>query len=121
MNAVRAALCLAALLIATAGQDGRWEVKLDPMPANAQPQTMTIAGSEQKDLQDVLIGEVWMCSGQSNMGYTLGRDLNGDLEAAASHLPNLRLVKVPQVGTQELKSDFTGEWKLCTPQTAAPL
>ena len=54
----------------------------------------------------MLVGEVWMCSGQSNMGFTLNQDWNGDLEAAASDLPNLRLIKVPQVGTQELQNDF---------------
>src|SRR5438046_10605161 len=54
-----------------AGADGKWAVKLDPMPANATPQTLTISGTEKKEVQDVLIGEVWMCSGQSNMGFTL--------------------------------------------------
>src|SRR3974390_907806 len=48
-----------------AGADGKWMVKLDPMPANDKPQTLTITGTEKKEIQDVLIGEVWMCSGQS--------------------------------------------------------
>ena len=96
---------------AEAGSDGKWTVKLDPMPANAQPQVLTIEGTNKKELQDVLIGEVWMCSGQSNMGFTLGGDWNGDIEAAASKLDTLRLIKVPQVGTQELKQDFVGSWK----------
>ncbi len=99
---------------ADAGADGRWIVKLDPMPANAQSQKMAINGSTKREIQDVLIGEVWMCSGQSNMGFTLNGDWNGDLEAAASKLPNLRLIKVPQVGTQEMKTDFNGTWKDAT-------
>ncbi len=103
---------------AEAGADGLWTVKLDPMPANAQPQKMLISGSTKCEVQDVLIGEVWMCSGQSNMGFTLSGDWNGDLEAAASKLPNLRLIKVPQVGTQELKSDFNGTWKDATDANA---
>jgi sialate O-acetylesterase len=94
-----------------AGADGKWTVKLDPVPANAQPQKITIAGTQTKELNDVLVGEVWMCSGQSNMGFTLGADWNGDLEAAASKLPNLRLIKVPNVGTQDLQNDFKGEWR----------
>ena len=57
------------------------------MPANAQPQTITIEGTDTKEIQDILVGEVWMCSGQSNMGFTLNQDWNGDLEAAASKLP----------------------------------
>src|SRR5260221_11865290 len=59
-----------------------------------------------------------MCSGQSNMGFKLSSDWNGDLEAAASNLPNLRLISVPQVGTQELKNDFKRSWKASTPETA---
>ncbi len=103
---------------ATAGADGKWTVKLSPLPANATPQTLTISGSTKRDLQDVLIGEVWMCSGQSNMGFKLAGDWNGDLEAAASKLPNLRLISVPQVGTQELQNDFKGAWKASTPESA---
>jgi len=87
---------------AQAGTDGKWAVKLDPVPANDQPQVLTISGTVKKEIQDVLVGEVWMCSGQSNMGFTLAGDWNGDIDAAASRLPNLRLIKVPQVGTQEL-------------------
>jgi sialate O-acetylesterase len=105
---------------AEAGADGRWTVKLDPLTANDQPQTITIEGSSKKELQDVLIGEVWMCSGQSNMGFTLNGDWNGDLEAAASKLPKLRLIKVPNVGTQELQNDFKGDWKESNAANAAP-
>ena len=93
---------------ADAGKDGKWTVKLDPVPANAKAQTLSITGSSKKEVQDVLVGEVWMCSGQSNMGFTLNSDWNGDIEAAASKLPNLRLVTVPLVGTQELQNDFKG-------------
>ncbi|MEI7733728.1 MAG: sialate O-acetylesterase [Verrucomicrobiota bacterium] len=103
---------------AQAGQDGKWTVKLDPISANATPQTLTITGSEKKVIEDVLVGEVWMCSGQSNMGFTLGGDWNGDIEAAASNLPQLRLIKVPQVGTQELQKDFKGQWKASTAESA---
>ena len=102
----------------TAGTDGKWTVKLAAAAANATPQTLSIAGSSSRELQDILIGEVWMCSGQSNMGFQLNGDWNGDLEAAASQLPNLRLIKVPQVGTQELKTDFKGQWRASTPETA---
>src|SRR3974390_3533295 len=104
------------LKTAQAGADGKWVVKLDPLPANDQPQVLTISGTDKKEIQDVLVGEVWMCSGQSNMGFTLGGDWNGDIDAAASRLPNLRLIKVPQVGTQEPQNDFKGAWH---PSTAA--
>jgi sialate O-acetylesterase len=103
---------------ATADASGKWQVKLGPVAANAQPQTLTINGSSRRAIQDVLVGEVWMCSGQSNMGWTLGQTYTGDLEGAASKLPNLRLITVPRIGTQDLKSDFKGQWEAATPQTA---
>jgi sialate O-acetylesterase len=105
---------------AEAGADGKWTVKLDPLQVNAQPQAMTIEGSTKAELHDVLVGEVWMCSGQSNMGFTLQQDWNGDLEAAASKLPNLRLIKVPNVGTQEPQKDFVGKWAASSADSAKP-
>src|SRR5258708_27128918 len=60
-----------------------------------------------------------MCSGQSNMGFTLSGDWNGYFEAAASKLPHLRLIKVPQVGTQELQNDFKGQWKASSANSAS--
>ena len=101
-----------------AGSDGKWTVKLAPLPANATPQTLTIVGSSKREIRDVLIGEVWMCSGQSNMGFKLTDDWNGDLEAAASKMPNLRLIKVPNLGTQEMQNDFKGQWQVAQPETS---
>ena len=103
---------------AEADAEGKWTVSLDAVPANEQPQALVVEGSSKRELSDVLVGEVWICSGQSNMGFTLKGDTNGDLEAAASTLPNLRLITVPNVGTQELKTDFRGEWKSSTPESA---
>ena len=103
---------------AKAGPDGRWEVRLAALPASATGQVLVIAGTSRREIREVLIGEVWMCSGQSNMGFTLGSDWNGDLESAASRLPLVRLIKVPLLGTQELKADFRGEWRESTPETS---
>ena len=102
----------------TAGDDGKWTVKLPPQEANDAPQTLTITGSSKREIQDVLIGEVWMCSGQSNMGFQVREDWNGDLESAAATLPNLRLIKVPPVGSQEFQKDFRGGWQSSTPRAA---
>lgn len=93
---------------AKAGDDGKWTVQLDPLPASSEPAIMTITGSTTRALQDVLVGEVWMCSGQSNMGFSVGGDWKAEVESLASNHPNLRLISVPQVGTQELKKDFRG-------------
>jgi sialate O-acetylesterase len=104
---------------ASAGPDGKWNILLSPSLANSTPQILSVNGTSSIDIQDVLVGEVWMCSGQSNMGFTLARDYNGDLESAASHLNNLRLIKVPQFGTQELQTNFKGNWKTATPESSA--
>ncbi|HEV7402855.1 MAG TPA: sialate O-acetylesterase [Chthoniobacteraceae bacterium] len=104
---------------AEAGADGKWTVSLDAGPANDKPATISIQGTTKVELNDVLVGEVWICSGQSNMGFTLKGDWNGDIEAAASKLPNLRLITVPNLGTQEPQNDFKGEWKASDPDTAS--
>ncbi|WP_414662349.1 sialate O-acetylesterase [Horticoccus sp. 23ND18S-11] len=103
---------------ATAGSDGRWTVKLQAVAATAKPQTITINASSKREIQDVLVGEVWMCSGQSNMQWSLGQTYTGDLEGAGANRPTLRIVSVPQVGTQELKTDFKGQWEVANPENA---
>lgn len=104
---------------AAAGEDGAWSLLLDAAPANAEPQVMRIEGSGQLEIRDILIGEVWLCSGQSNMQWPLDKDWTGDLNILAADLPGLRLISVPKVGTQELQDDFDGAWSLSTPETAA--
>ncbi len=102
---------------AEADNDGRWEVKLDSMSANAAPRTMTIKGTTERVLKDILIGEVWMCSGQSNMRFNLKDDWKGDLESMTGSIPGMRFIHVPEVGTQDLQTDFKGKWDLCTPES----
>jgi sialate O-acetylesterase len=102
-----------------ADADGKWIVKLDPLPANDTPQVLTIKGTETRQIDDVLIGEVWICSGQSNMRFNLARDWNGDLEAAASTFPNMRLMRVGFRGSQKPLIHGDGKWKSATPETAA--
>ena len=101
----------------TADGEGKWSVKLDPVPANAKPQQLSVAGSSVRVIQDVLVGEVWLCSGQSNMGFTVNRAHDADLEMLTSKYPRIRLISVPQVGTQEIQDDFVGQWEACTPET----
>ncbi len=103
---------------AKAGTDGKWMVKLRPVPANATPQKIAIAGTSKRELSDVLVGEVWMCSGQSNMQWSMSQTYTGDIEGAASNHPNIRLISVPQVGVQELKNDFQGKWEAANAETA---
>ena len=99
----------------TAEEDGKWTVTLDPRPANSTPVTITVAGSSTIEIRDVLVGEVWICSGQSNMGWSMNRSSNGDLDSLASDNSQLRLITVPRVGTQELQNDFEGAWSISSP------
>src|SRR5262249_5749537 len=87
-----------------------------PMPAGG-PHSMSIKGKNAIALDDVLVGEVWLCSGQSNMQWPLSVSNDADLEVASARYPNIRLITVPQVGTQEPQKDFRGRWQACGPNT----
>lgn len=99
------------------GDDGRFDVSLPALPAGG-PHKMTISSDgESVEYEDVLIGEVWVCSGQSNMQWAVQQSDDADLEALAANFPNLRLISVPQVGTQEPQTTFDGQWEASTPET----
>src|SRR5262249_31401342 len=66
----------------------------------------------------VLVGEVWLCSGQSNMQWDVVSANDSDLESLTADYPKIRLISVPQRGTQEPQDDFNGAWEVCTPDTA---
>ncbi len=102
--------------VTTADADGRFELDLKPVEAGG-PYTLTIKADETKTFTDVLVGEVWLCSGQSNMQWSVRSANDPDLESLTAKYPNLRLITVPQVGTQEPQYDFNGQWTPCTPQT----
>jgi len=106
-------------LSTTAGVDGRWSVKLAALPANATSQTLAIIGSTRREIQDVLIGEVWLCSGQSNMQMGIGQAQDGAKEIAAANFPNIRLLMVPNSCKPEPQLDQSGTWKVCTPENVA--
>ncbi len=98
-------------------KNGYWKVTLNPMKASTAPKTMTIQGSSILKYENILIGEVWVCSGQSNMGWSVGQSDDKDLESMSAKFPNLRLISVPQVGTQEPQNDFNGKWEASTPES----
>ena len=101
----------------SADSKGKWTVKINPGAANANPQTLTIKGSETKELKNILVGEVWICSGQSNMQFSVNSSTDADLEMATAKFPKIHLITVPNVGTQEPQDDFKGSWAECSPQT----
>jgi sialate O-acetylesterase len=103
---------------AQADAKGKWRIKLDPLPASAIQAVMTIQGTTKRELKNILVGEVWVCSGQSNMGFNLSSVWDADLDMATAKYPQIRLISVPQVGIQELQDDFKGQWEECSPTTA---
>jgi len=109
---------------ATAGQDGKWQVELPAMDADNKPHNLTVSnGSDKVELQDVLLGEVWICSGQSNMFMPLRRAANSDEEIAAADYPSIRFFNMPEkVQSDTPQQDAQkGEWKACSPSNAAGL
>lgn len=104
---------------AVTDSSGAWKVVLDPLPTSRRPLTITIAGTETKIFRDVLVGEVWLCSGQSNMGFALSQANDAELETLAAHHPQIRMITVPHVGTQEPQTDFRGKWLVCSPESVA--
>lgn len=105
---------------AKADQSGRWQVKLDALEANSKGQALTVTGKNKVELTDVLVGEVWICSGQSNMEWRLNSSLNGKEEVAAANHPQIRLFDVPGHTTAATPQDnCLGKWQVCQPSTAA--
>src|SRR3954465_12030202 len=101
-----------------ANDKGKWRVTLEPLSLG-KPLTLIVEGKNRVKRKDILAGEVWLCSGQSNMEFALISANNGDLEVAAADHPNIRLVRVKEPGSQTPVEDFKGEWKVCSPRTAA--
>ena len=101
-----------------ADKKGNWKVTLEPMKASSEPKVLVIKGSGELKYENVLIGEVWVCSGQSNMGWAVNSSDDSDLEIMTADFPNLRLISVPQVGTQEPQNDFNGQWEASNPDSA---
>jgi sialate O-acetylesterase len=100
----------------TANEQGQWKVRLAPMSAGG-PFQMTVSGKNQVVFDDVLVGEVWLCSGQSNMEMTVSASNNFPQEQAAANYPRIRHIKVGRAPKGFPADDIQGEWKVCTPDT----
>lgn len=99
-----------------ANEQGQWLVKLDPMPASDQPRDLIISSNHK--CTDVLVGEVWLASGQSNMGFPLTSAHNADQALAAAGDPLLRFFTVQNATAAEPQKDLRGRWDLSDPNTA---
>ncbi|MAT70738.1 MAG: sialate O-acetylesterase [Planctomycetaceae bacterium] len=98
---------------------GRWEAAIGPFEASAEPRTLTVTtGDESLAFDDVLVGEVWIASGQSNMEWPVALTNDAEQEIAAAKWPEIRLFDVPHRVSEEPQTTVdTQGWKACTPET----
>jgi len=96
--------------------DGRWQVWLRPLEAGAAAE-MTIAGRNTLTVRDVLVGEVWVGSGQSNMQWTVKASNNPEEEARNANYPQIRLFRVPLKTMDTPQWDVEAKWEVCSPET----
>jgi sialate O-acetylesterase len=102
-----------------AGKDGKWMAKLPAMEYGG-PYTLSLKGKNTIELSNVMIGEVWVCSGQSNMEFQVRRAFNSEDEIAAANYPNIRLFTVQkQVSKNPMIDLAKGEWSVCSPGTVS--
>src|SRR4029078_3565667 len=101
---------------AVADSGGKWETKIGPLKTGG-PFDLTITGSNTLIIKNVLVGEVWVCSGQSNMEWPLKRSFEPDADIAASANPVIRLFTVPKLKADQPVSDVKASWQECNPQT----
>ena len=111
-----------------ANADGKWRVDLERAEATSEPQVLTVTGKNRLQFQDVLVGDVWVCSGQSNMVVGLTHSFKGQEEAKQADFPQLRLFFVVKSGKGEpvdetaeapMDAPFQGKWQVCTSKTVA--
>jgi sialate O-acetylesterase len=96
--------------------DGRWSVVIEP-PAPGGPYAIVIDGPQHVELRDVLVGDVWLCGGQSNMEMGLGAAQNGSEEVKAADHPRIRMFVVGQQTARTPAKVPRGSWKICSPQS----
>lgn len=105
-----------------ADRTGKWIVALAPLKVSCESREMVVSSAcEQKEcrINDIVVGEVWVCSGQSNMEWTLANARDAAAEVAAAVYPNIRHFCVPRISDLAPAADITGSWDRCVPEYAA--
>ncbi len=102
---------------AAAGSDGKWKVSFEALPAGG-PYDLVVSGDGAVTFSDVLVGDVWLGSGQSNMQFALRQERSADSEIPKADFPQIRLFTVGLASSTVAKEDVQGSWKLCSPSTA---
>ena len=100
-----------------ADANGNWRINLDKLHANAVPAMMTVEGKNKITLSDILVGEVWLLSGQSNMQLILSQTANGAAVTEAAQHPQLRLFNVSRDVAFQRKPPPLASWRACTPDS----
>jgi len=115
---------------ATADAEGKWRVDLKPMPASTEPRELLVSGNRKSQIEnlkceDVLVGEVWLASGQSNMDFSMSKKVkyfagiaDEEKEIAAANYPLIRMFIGDAQKTYAPTNRIGGEWKICTPENA---
>ena len=107
----------------TSGKDGKWLITLDAMKANAVGQTLRVqSGNISITYEDILVGDVWVCGGQSNMEWRLRSSRDADIEIPGARYPAIRFIRIEPEGVPEPRNDFptgigAGTWQVCSPKT----
>src|SRR4051794_32222271 len=102
---------------ATADAEGKWAVVLGAMPAGGEAVEMTVAGENTITVKNIVIGEVWVASGQSNMEFGFGGAHNSKEETPKANYPNIRIFNLRKKIAFEPQWDCQGKWEECTPKT----
>lgn len=104
----------------TTGESGRWQVKLPAMEASAEPRELVIQGRNTVRLANVLVGEVWLASGQSNMEWTMRRTYDVAIDVLGSvNYPQIRELRVGRKVGEEPRAEAEGKWVVASPETTA--
>jgi sialate O-acetylesterase len=105
---------------ANASPDGHWHVTLPALPAGGPHELVVESGAEITEIRDVMIGDVWICAGQSNMKWPLSQSSDSESVAGKADLPRLRRLRLPLLPSWEPASDWRipAEWEVCAPQNA---
>jgi sialate O-acetylesterase len=103
--------------VKTKAKDGKWMVKLARLKAGGSDH-LVVEGKNKIDLANVTVGEVWICSGQSNMEWPLDKAFEGTNDVSASANPQLRLLLVPKKKADEPQDDVKAQWKECNPESS---
>ena len=103
---------------ATTDRHGNWQVEL-PAIAAGGPYDLTVDGKNHLVVHDILVGEVWIAAGQSNMEYILVKSTGGDAAVRQADFPRMRLFTVPRRLSKQPQNDVDAEWKPCSPKTVS--